>query len=92
VVAVPPDRSPDPVQTCQSVPGALYRLADWLGEIGVTTGAMESTGIYWMPVCDILEAQGLEVLLVQARPVKNVPGRQTAVNEAQGMQPLHPYG
>lgn len=50
VVAVPPDLSPEPVQTFQSFTGDLYRLADWLIEIGVTTVAMESTGIYWIPV------------------------------------------
>ena len=92
VVAVPPDLSPDPVQTFQSFTGDLYRLADWLVEIGVTTVAMESTGIYWIPVFDILEAHGLEVLLVNARHVKNVPGRKTDVNDAQWIQQLHQYG
>jgi hypothetical protein len=92
VVAVPPDLSPDPVQTFQSFTGDLYRLADWLVEIGVTTVAMESTGIYWIPVFDILEAHGLEVLLVHARHIKNVPGRKTDVNDAQWIQQLHQYG
>jgi transposase len=92
VVAVPPDLSPDPVQTFQSFTGDLYRLADWLVEIGVTTVAMESTGIYWIPVFTILEAYGLEVLLVNARHVKTVPGRKTDVNDAQWLQQLHSYG
>ena len=69
VVAVPPELSPEPVQPFQSFTGDLYRLADWLVEIGVTTVAMESTGIYWIPVFAILEAHGLEVLLVNARHV-----------------------
>jgi transposase len=92
VVAVPPELSPEPVQPFQSFTGDLYRLADWLIEIGVTTVAMESTGIYWIPVFEILEAHGLEVLLVNARHVKNVPGRKTDVNDAQWLQQLHSYG
>jgi transposase len=92
VVAVPLDLSPEPVQAFQSFTGDLYRLADWLVDIGVTTGAMESTGIYWIPVFDILEAHGLEVLLVNARHVKNVPGRKTDVSDAQWLQQLHSYG
>jgi len=92
VVAVPPELSPEPVQPFQSFTGDLYRLADWLIEIGVTTVAMESTGIYWIPVFEILEAHGLEVLLVNARHVKNVPGRKTDVSDAQWLQQLHSYG
>ena len=92
VVAVPPDLSSEPVQAFQSFTGDLYRLANWLVEIGVTTVAMESTGIYWIPVFDILEAHGLEVLLVNARHVKNVPGRKTDVSDAQWLQQLHSYG
>src|SRR5215475_16187678 len=63
VVAVPPELSAEPVQTFQSFTGDLYRLAHWLVDLGVTTVAMESTGIYWIPVFDILEAHSLEVLL-----------------------------
>ena len=92
VVAVPPDLTSEPVQTFQSFTGDLYRLANWLVEIGVTTVAMESTGVYWIPVFDILEAHGLEVLLVNARHVKTVPGRKTDVNDAQWLQQLHSYG
>ena len=88
VVAVPPELSEEPVQTFQSFTGDLYRLAHWLVEIGVTTVAMESTGIYWIPVFDILEAHGLEVLLVNAQHVKTVPGRKTDVNDAQWLQQL----
>ena len=92
VVAVPPELSTEPVQAFQSFTGDLYRLADWLVEIGVTTVAMESTGIYGIPVFEILEAHGLEVLLVNARHVKTVPGRKTDVNDAQWLQQLHSYG
>ncbi len=70
----------------------LNRLADWLVGLGITTVAMESTGIYWVPVFEILEARGLEVVLVNARDAKNVPGRKTDVNDAQWIQQLHSYG
>jgi len=67
-------------------------MAEWLREVGVTTVAMESTGIYWIPAFEILEARGFEVLLVNARDSKNVPGRKTDVNDAQWLQQLHQYG
>jgi transposase len=67
-------------------------LADWLTAVGITTVAMESTGVYWIPVFEILEARGLEVLLVNARDVKHVPGRKSDVNDAQWLQQLHAYG
>lgn len=92
VVAIPADRSEEPVRTFQTFTSDLHRLADWLQEVGVTTVAMESTGVYWIPVFEILEARGLEVLLVNARHVKNVPGRKTDVNDAQWLQQLHQHG
>src|SRR2546425_4627017 len=92
VVAVPGDRDDKPVRTFRTFSGDLYRLADWLEETGITTVAMESTGIYWIPAFEILEARGFEVLLVNARDVKNVPGRKTDVNDAQWLQQLHQYG
>lgn len=92
VVSVPPDLCAESVQTFQSFTGDLYRLADWLVNIGVTTVAMESTGIYWIPIFNILEAHGLEVLLVNARHVKMVPGRKTDINDAQWLRQLHAYG
>jgi transposase len=92
VVAVPPDLAPEPVRTFRSFTGDLHQLADWLAALGVTTVAMESTGIYWIPVFEMLEARGIEVLLVNARHVKNVPGRKTDVNDAQWLQQLHQYG
>lgn len=60
--------------------------------LGITTVAMESTGIYWVPVFEILEARGLDVVLVNARDAKNVPGHKTDVNDAQWIQQLHRYG
>ena len=92
VVAIPPDRDPEPVRRFDSFTHDLGRLADWLVQQGITTVAMESTGIYWIPVFEILEERGLEALLVNARDVKNVPGRKTDVNDAQWLQRLHAYG
>ena len=92
VVAVPPERADQPVRTFRSFTGELHQLADWLKEVGVTTVAMESTGVYWIPVFEILEARGFEALLVNARDVKNVPGRKTDVVDAQWLQQLHQYG
>lgn len=92
VVAVAPDRSDTPVRTFKSFTGQLYELADWLKQLGIATVAMESTGVYWIPVFEILEARGFEVLLVNARDVKNVPGRKTDVNDAQWLQQLHEHG
>lgn len=92
VVAVPADVDEEPVRKFQSFTGDLHRLADWLQRVGITTIAMESTGIYWVPVYEILEARGLEVVLVNARDAKNVPGRKTDVNDAQWIQRLHECG
>src|SRR5687767_10403212 len=92
VVAIPRALSDEPVQTFRSFTGDLHRLADWLQSVGITTIAMESTGVYWIPVFEILEARGFEVLLVNARDVKNVPGRKTDVNDAQWLQQLHQHG
>jgi transposase len=92
VVAVPPQRDPAPVRSFKSFTGDLHALADWLEAVGITTIAMESTGVYWVPVFEILESRGFEVLLVNARDVKNVPGRKTDVNDAQWLQQLHEHG
>src|SRR6266540_1253243 len=72
VVAVPADCDVEPVRKFLSFTGDLYRLADWLASIGITTIAMESTGVYWIPLFEILQERGFEVLLVNARDVKNV--------------------
>jgi transposase len=65
------------------------RLVDWLEEVGVTPIAMESTSVYGIRVFEIPESRGLEVLLVNAHDARNVPGRETDVNDAQWLQQLH---
>lgn len=92
VAAVPPELSDDPVQTFQSFTGDIERMADWLVSVGVTTVAMESTGVYWIPVYEILEDRGLTVVLVNARDCRAVPGRKSDVNDAQWLQRLHACG
>ncbi len=92
LVAIPPDRDPVPVRRFESFTEDLIRLADWLVETHITTVAMESTGVYWIPVFEILEERGLAVILANARDAKNVPGRKTDINDAQWLQRLHAYG
>jgi transposase len=92
VAAVPVDLDTEPVRSFRSFTADLDQLADWLVKLGITTVAMESTGVYWIPLFEILEARGLEVVLVNARDAKNVPGRKTDVNDAQWIQQLHSYG
>jgi transposase len=92
VAAVGPERSEEPVRSFRTFTADLRELADWLTACGVKTVAMESTGVYWIPVYEILEERGFEVLLVNARDVKNVPGRKTDVNDAQWLQQLHEHG
>jgi transposase len=91
-VAVRPDRDPDPVRRFDCFTSDLHRLADWLQQCGVTTVALQSTGVYWLPLYDILEARGLEVYLVNARHTKNLPGRKSDVQESQWLLKLHTYG
>jgi transposase len=92
VVAVPPDRDATPVRTFSTFTGDLYRLADWLQACGVTSVALESTGVYWIPVFEILEARGFRVSLVNARHVKNVPGRKSDVLDCEWLRDLHMVG
>jgi transposase len=92
VVAVPYDRDEQPVRTFRTFSSDLHQLADWLTTIGITTIAMESTGVYWIPVFELLEARGFEVLLVNARDAKHVSGRKSDVSDAQWLQQLHQYG
>ena len=92
VVAVPPACDPEPVRSFQAFTGDLHRLADWLVACGIKTVAMESTGVYWIPLYEILAARGMQVLLANAREVKHVPGRKTDVNDAQWLQQLHTFG
>ncbi|MCC7359296.1 MAG: IS110 family transposase [Anaerolineales bacterium] len=70
----------------------LQALADWLVQGGITTVALESTGVYWIPIFELLEARGLEVCLVNARHIKNVPGRKSDVQDCQWLQQLHRFG
>jgi transposase len=70
----------------------LHALADWLQQCGIRSVAMESTSVYWIPIYQILEARGLEVYLVNAQHVKNVPGRKTDVSDCQWLQYLHSVG
>jgi len=91
-VAVPEGLSEQPVQEFSTFTDDLHRMVDWITACGVTTVAMESTGIYWIPVFEILESRGLEVKLVNAHHVKNVPGRKSDVLDCQWLQQLHTYG
>jgi transposase len=91
-VAVPPDRDDQPVREFSSFTVDLNALADWLKACGVDTVAMESTGVYWIPLFELLESRGLTVLLVNARHVKNVSGRKSDVLDCQWLQQLMTYG
>ena len=91
-VAVPPDRDSQPVRCFGCTTAELKAMGDWLNQCGIHTVAMQSTGVYWIAVYDILEAAGLEVYLVNARDTKNLPGRKTDVQESQWLMKLHTYG
>ena len=91
-VAVPADRDPDSVRSFATFTEDLHALAAWLKKCGVTSVAMESTSVYWIPLFLLLEEQGFEVCLVNARHVKNVPGRKTDVADCQWLQYLHSVG
>ena len=91
-VAVPPDRDPMPIQSFSAFTSDLHRLADWLAACRVSSVAMEATGVYWIPLYEILEARGFQVVLVNARHVKNVPGRKSDVSDCQWLQELHSVG
>ena len=92
VVAVGADRCDEPVKTFQAFTGDLVRRADWLQSLGIETVAMESTGVYWVAVYEILEDRGLEVIVANAREARAVPGRKSDVNDAQWLQRLHACG
>jgi transposase len=91
-VAIPADRDPQHVREFQTFTNSLIDLVNWLKEKKIKSVAMESTGVYWIPVYDLLEQHGFEVLLVNARHIKNVPGRKTDVQDCQWIQQLHSYG
>jgi transposase len=92
VVAVPPDRDPEPVRVFRTFTPDLHALVAWLVACGIDTVAMESTGVYWIPIYELLEAQQIVPFLVNARHVKTVPGRKSDWNDAQWLQKLHALG
>ena len=89
---VPVESDAQPVRAFGTFTPDLHALADWLGQCQVPTVAMEATGVYWIPIYEILEARGVEVSLVNARHLKNVPGRKSDVQDCQWLQQLHSYG
>src|SRR6266849_4212333 len=92
LVAVPEGRDQVSVREFGAFTADLEALADWLAQCNISTVAMESTGVYWIPLFEILEHRGFEVKLVDARRVKNVPGRKSDVLDCQWLQQLHTYG
>src|SRR5438094_7499196 len=91
-IAVPADRDAQPVRHFSTFTEDLHAAADWLKSCNIETVAMESTGVYWIPFFQILEARGLQVFLVNAHHVKNVPGRKSDVADCQWLQYLHAVG
>jgi transposase len=91
-VAVPPDRDPQPVREFRTFTADLQRLADWLAQCGVKPVAMESTGVYWIPIYEMLEQRGFEVLLVNPRDVHHVRGRKSDVTDCEWLRELHSVG
>ena len=90
--AVRAERAEQPIQSFPTFTRDLHALADWLSSCQVTTVAMESTGVYWIPVHQILEARGFEVVLVNARHVRSVPGRKSDVEDCEWLRCLHTVG
>jgi hypothetical protein len=91
-VAVPPDRDAEPVRVYRTFTCELNEIAEWLLACGIKTVAMESTGVYWIPLYQILADRGIKVCLVNARHMRNVPGRRTDWHECQWLQYLHSVG
>ena len=91
-VCVPQEASPQKIRSFGCTTPDLFRLADWLEECGVTSVALESTGVEWIPLFQILSERQLKVFLVNAKSVKNVPGRKSDVLDCQWLQQLHSYG
>jgi len=91
-VAVAPDRDAQPIREFSCFTCDLHTMADWLEECGITTIAMEATGVYWIPVVQVLETRGFEVQLVNAKHVKNVPGRKNDMVDCEWLRRLHTYG
>ena len=91
-IAVPPERDQHPVRKCGTFTGDLHEMAAWLVRCGIITAAMEATGVYWIPVYDVLEQHGIQPCLVNPRNMKNVPGKRTDFHECQWIQHLHAMG
>lgn len=91
-VAVPPDRDADPVREFGCWSAELHRMGKWLNSCRIDTVAVQATGVYWIPLCDILRQYGIQVTLVNAEHTKNVPGRKSDVQEGQWLMKLHTYG
>jgi|SRR5271165_232163 len=91
-VAVARDRDPEPVRCFSTFTEELRAIAAWLKHCGVSSVAMESTGVYWIPLYEVLEEAGLRVCLVNSRHVKHVPGRKSDVSDCQWLQYLHSVG
>jgi transposase len=91
-VAAPPERDSNPVRSCGTFTSDLNEMAEWLVSCGVTTVAMESTGVYWIPVYEAVERHGMQPCLVNPRNMKNVPGKRTDFHECQWIQQLHSMG
>ena len=92
VVAVPVDRDPEPVRSFGVFTADLRTLAAWLKRCAITTVVLESTGVYWMSLCDFLEAQGFEVLVVDPRSLARNLKKKTDVSDAAWLQELHAFG
>ncbi len=92
VAAFPHDRDPQPVRVFSAFTNELQHLVQWLLDCGIDTVAMESTGVYWIPLFEMLEAAGMTVFLVNARHYRAVPGRKSDFNDAQWLQMLHAHG
>jgi len=91
-VAVPSTSTDDPVREFGPMTDDLHKLADWLLQCEVDVVALESTGVYWIPVYEVLEQRGLQVWLVDAGQVRHVPGRKSDVQDCQWLQRLMSYG
>jgi transposase len=91
-VAVPPDLDPEPVRSFGCFTRDLEEMADWLVRCGIETVAMQSTGVYWIALYDILAERGIRVFVVNAKDTKNLPGRKTDIQECQWLLKLHAYG
>lgn len=91
-VAVPPDLDPEPVQSFGCFTQDLQEMANWLVRCGIETVALQSTGVYWIALYDILAERGIRVFVVNAQDTKNMPGRKTDIQECQWLLKLHAYG